>query len=270
MKVTVLTDNNGSGSLGCEWGLSLWIEFEGKRILMDTGTTALFYENAEKLGIPVESADCAVISHAHYDHCGGMDRFFEVNSAAPAYLREGAKENCWHLKDGALGYIGIPKGMLDRHRGRIIPVTGVLELYPNVRIIPHTTVSDAREEDKTAAMLVMEEGKLIPDHFDHEQSLVIDTGDGLVIFSSCSHTGPVNILADVTRALPGRPLRAYIGGLHIYRFSPDRVRTLAREMESAGIRRIWTGHCTGEAFPYLKEIYGDRADQFYAGMIIDL
>ena len=35
MRITVLTDNNSSGDLGCEWGLSFWIEFRGKKILLD-------------------------------------------------------------------------------------------------------------------------------------------------------------------------------------------------------------------------------------------
>ncbi len=269
MRVTVLTDNNRSGSLGCEWGLSLWIEFEGKRILLDTGTTPLFSENARKLGIAIDTADCAVISHAHYDHCGGLPAFFAENPTAYAYLSEDAEENCWHLKNGAHGYIGIPEGMLEEYRDRIIPVTGVLELYPKVWIIPHTPLMNPSRTGETV-MLVREGSEYWPDTFEHEQSLVTDTAEGLVIFSSCSHTGPVNIAADVRKALPDRPLRAYIGGLHIYDRTPDQVREFSAEMQAAGIRTIITGHCTGEAFPYLKEIYGDSAEQFYAGKVIEI
>ena len=269
IKVTVLTDNNSSGSLGSEWGLSLWIEFAGKRILMDTGTTSLFLDNAKKLGIAVDTADCAVLSHAHYDHCGGLEDFFTANPTAPGYLREEAKENCWHLKEGAHRYIGIPRGLLDTWQERIIPVTGVTEILPDVRIVPHSPVKGSPANTGTV-MLIMEGGEFMKDIFDHEQSLVIDDGDGLVIFSGCSHAGPVNIIEDVRRALPGRPLKAFIGGLHIYDQTPEQVRELAGQMEAAGIRRIITGHCTGEAFPYLKEIYGDRTEEFHAGKVIEL
>ncbi len=266
MKITVLTDNNSCGALGSEWGLSFWIEFDGHRILLDTGATSLFYENAQKLGIPIETADCAVLSHAHYDHCGGLSAFFEANHTAPAYLRAGAGENCWHWKDGAYGYIGIPYGVLDRYRERIIPVEGVLELFPNVLIVPHTPATV--RQSANPSLLILEDGNYQPDTFDHEQSLVIDSGDGLVILSSCSHTGPANITADVKRALPGRPLKAYIGGLHIYRWTADQVRELSDEIKAAGIEKVYTGHCTGGAFSYLKENLGNSAVQFYAGMVI--
>ena len=36
-----------------------------------------------------------------------------------------------------------------------------------------------------------------PDNFCHEQSLVLDTDSGLVIFNSCSHGGVVNIINEV-------------------------------------------------------------------------
>lgn len=269
MKITVLSDNNSCGELGAEWGLSFWIEFGSKRILLDTGATSLFMENAAKLGIRIETADCVVLSHAHYDHCGGLPDFFEAVPEVPAYLREGAKENCYHLKEGAYGYIGIQPGVLERYRERIIPVSGILELFPKVWIVPHTPAIRSRQT-ANPSLLILENGEYRPDTFDHEQSLVLDAGDGLVILSSCSHTGPSNIVADVKQALPGRPLIAFIGGLHIYRWTPEQIKELSEDIRKAGIQKIWTGHCTGEAFPYLKENLGDDAEQFYAGMSIDL
>ena len=48
MRVVFLTDNNAMEGLTGEWGLSAYIEYEGKRILLDAGETGLFLENAEK------------------------------------------------------------------------------------------------------------------------------------------------------------------------------------------------------------------------------
>lgn len=268
MKITVLTDNNSSEDLEGEWGLSFWIETESGKILLDTGATSLFHENARKLGIRIEEADCAVLSHAHYDHCGGLEKFFEVSSA-PAYLRAGSKENCYHRKEGVIGYIGIPHGLLERYADRIIPVHTVTEILPKVWIVPHTPLRQVRNT-ANPSLLVLEEGEYKPDCFDHEQSLVAESAGGLVIFSSCSHTGPSNITADVRKAFPGRPIRAFIGGLHIYRWTREQVKDLAEEIKEAGIEKIYTGHCTGEAFTYLKDYLEDKAEQFYAGMIINL
>lgn len=41
MKATVLADNIGEGPLAGEWGLSIYIEYENKKILLDTGASAL-------------------------------------------------------------------------------------------------------------------------------------------------------------------------------------------------------------------------------------
>ena len=77
MKIKVLMDNISSGELAGEWGLSILIEYEGKKILLDTGASGAFAENAEKMGIDLAEVDFAVLSHAHYDHADGMKTFFD-------------------------------------------------------------------------------------------------------------------------------------------------------------------------------------------------
>ena len=78
MKATVLVDNNTKDLLKPEWGLSILIETNGHKILLDTGTTGIFVENAESMGIDLESVDCGVLSHAHFDHADGMEAFFPL------------------------------------------------------------------------------------------------------------------------------------------------------------------------------------------------
>lgn len=75
MKIKVLMDNISSGELAGEWGLSILIEYEGRKILLDTGASGAFAENAEKMGIDLAEVDFAVLSHAHYDHSDGMEAF---------------------------------------------------------------------------------------------------------------------------------------------------------------------------------------------------
>ena len=82
MKATVLVDNIGTEDLAGEWGLSFFIEFRGKKVLLDAGADGLFAENASKLGISLNEADYAVLSHAHYDHADGMAEFFALNTKA--------------------------------------------------------------------------------------------------------------------------------------------------------------------------------------------
>ena len=86
MKATVLSDNIPAENLGCEWGLSIFIEYHGKHILLDAGASGLFLTNADVLGLNMKDVDFGVLSHAHYDHADGIPEFFKVNSSAPIYL----------------------------------------------------------------------------------------------------------------------------------------------------------------------------------------
>ena len=90
MKITVLAENTAADGLEAEHGLSFWIEYEGHRFLLDAGSSDVFAENAGKLGIPVEKAEFAVLSHGHYDHAGGYARWFQENPEGKVYARRGA------------------------------------------------------------------------------------------------------------------------------------------------------------------------------------
>ena len=81
-KITVGVDNIPSEGLKQEWGLSLFIEYGEKKILLDTGSSALFLRNYEKLGLDISDVDYGVLSHAHCDHANGIPAFFEHNSKA--------------------------------------------------------------------------------------------------------------------------------------------------------------------------------------------
>lgn len=107
-----MIENTGQEGMCAEHGLSLYIEYNGGRYLLDTGATSAFLENADKLGIPLDQVDMAFLSHSHYDHSGGFEGFFQRNSKAKVYLQEKAKEACYKITDDERSYIGIPKHLL--------------------------------------------------------------------------------------------------------------------------------------------------------------
>ena len=139
MKVTVLADNIDGECLKGEWGLSHYIEYKDKKVLLDAGLSGLFAENAQKMGIDLEGIDFAVLSHAHDDHANGFDTFFELNSHAPLYVAEGCRENCYDLVDGHYKYAGIPRGILKRHADRIVRAKADMMIDDGIRLLAHTT-----------------------------------------------------------------------------------------------------------------------------------
>lgn len=112
MLAIVLSDNIADGDFQGEWGLSIYIEYNGKNFLLDTGASDLFVQNANKLGKSIKAVDYAILSHAHYDHSDSMATFFNLNNHAPFFLRKGCKENCYSKKRIFHKYIGLPKHIL--------------------------------------------------------------------------------------------------------------------------------------------------------------
>lgn len=270
MKITVLSDNIGCGALRGEWGLAFHIEFNGKKYLLDTGGSELFLSNAEKLGINISEVDCAILSHAHYDHSLGMEAFFRVNSRAEFFVSPNAGENCYAGLGFLSKYIGLPKGVLSAYKERIRKPSGVTEIDKNVFVVPHSTEGLSRI-GRRSHLYVRRGWRYLPDDFTHEQSLVFRTEGGLVIFNSCSHSGADVVMEEVGRAFPGESVKAYLGGLHLFRMSGSEVEEIAGKIRKLGISRVITGHCTGDkAFAVLKSCLGDTIDQFHCGMIIEI
>lgn len=269
MKVTVVVDNITKDALKGEWGLAIHIEQDGKNILLDTGASELFVKNAEKLGVQIEDVDYGILSHGHYDHADGMEEFFRRNHKAKFYLRKGCGENCYFKKWIFRKYIGIPKNILSQHQERIAFIEGDHEIFPGVALIPHKT-QGLDVIGKKNKMYIREKDGWRPDDFAHEQSLVIETPSGLVIFNSCSHAGADRIIEEVKEAYPSRKIRGMIGGFHIYNQSKEEVKALAKRIQDTGVEEIYTGHCTGKkSFDVLKEELGEMVHQLYVGLDIE-
>lgn len=76
LRIRVLLENHkGAGadkSLKARPGLSLLVEDESTSILFDTGPDGSFMQNVLAMGIDLSDVSAVVLSHGHYDHCGGV------------------------------------------------------------------------------------------------------------------------------------------------------------------------------------------------------
>ena len=271
MKVTVLADNLDGETLQGEWGLSHLIEYRDKTVLLDAGLSGLFAENARKLGIDLEEVDFAVLSHAHDDHANGFDTFFEVNSHAPLYIAEGCREYCYDFDEGRFIYAGIPQGILKRHAGRIVRAKGDMMIADGVRLLGHSTPGLDRLGLEEQMFLKRGPHGYVPDDFRHEQSLIFEQDDGVVVFNSCSHAGADNIVKEAIRAYPDRKIKAMIGGFHLFNKTDEYVRAFAARVGDTGVESIYTGHCTGDrALAILKEELGDIVHTLRTGLVFEI
>jgi len=267
-KVSVIVDNIPNGDIAGEWGLCLLVEFDNKKILVDTGASNLFEENLIKLGFDIEDIDYAVLSHAHYDHANGMVKFFQKNKKAKFYIRETTEENCYFKKFIFHKYIGIPKNILSDYAERFEVASGDYELFNGVYLIPHKT-EGLEAYGKREMMYQRTKKEWKPDNFSHEQSLVLDTDKGLVIINSCSHGGAVNIINEVSRTFPDKHVYGLIGGFHLFNKSEEEIREVSNKIRETGIDYVCTGHCTkNRAYAIMKEELGDKIHQLKTGLRI--
>lgn len=269
VRATVIVDNKSREGLPGEWGLCIYIEKDGKKILLDAGASDLFVTNAERLNIVLDQVDMAVLSHAHYDHANGMRAFLKQNQKANFYLRESAAENCYHKKKLFRKYIGIPRHILREYPDRIVFAKGDLQIAEGVYLIPHKT-EGLEVAGKREKMYQKRKGRWYPDDFSHEQSLVIRSDKGLVIFNSCCHGGAANVIREVGDTFPQEKVYALIGGFHTHNKTEQEVRTLGAKIRKTGIEYVCTGHCTGEAaYAILKEELGDVLHPLQTGLIME-
>ena len=277
MKVTVLIENSSNSDLICEHGLSLFIEYNGLRYLLDAGSTDAFLENAYRLQVSVKDADICILSHGHYDHSGGFARFLGGGRTADIYAMRQVGEPHYSGSGGRLHEIGMPEEVWPVYKERFRLIDGRTRIADGVYLLPHAS-KNLEEIGARAGLYRMCGKKLLPDDFSHELSLVLDTAKGLVIFNSCSHAGIINIIEETKSAFPYRKLYAYLGGLHMKGkengretclYTETEIRKIADVLDAAGLELLYTGHCTGRpAFEQLRIHLGNRVQELTTGRII--
>ena len=257
MKIRALMENTARApEIFSEHGLSLYIETGKHRILFDTGQSGRFADNAERMGADLRAVDLAVLSHGHYDHGGGLERFLELNRTAPVYLSQYAFEPHWNGEKD----IGLDPALRESPRLRYVKERTVLdegiELYPMAGFSPEYPL-------RPDGLSTIREGRRMAEDFRHEQYLLIREGGKTVLFSGCSHAGILNIAGWFEPDL-------LVGGFHFKNLDPEGegrevLEQAARVLKTHRTRYV-TCHCTGTAqYGFLKERMGGSLGYLSAG-----
>lgn len=73
MRLKIVYDNEAESGFISGWGFSCLIETTDEKILFDTGWDGnLLLHNMKRFGVEREDINSIVISHAHWDHAGGI------------------------------------------------------------------------------------------------------------------------------------------------------------------------------------------------------
>jgi 7,8-dihydropterin-6-yl-methyl-4-(beta-D-ribofuranosyl)aminobenzene 5'-phosphate synthase len=218
--LTVLYDNYVFQD-GCaaDWGFAAIIEGFQKTILFDSGTKEdVFLKNVTDLNVDLKKVDLVFISHDHGDHTGGLPAFFKVKSGLPVYVPFGANPAF--------------QSSITQRGGNLIAVKESLPIFPGV-----FSTGDL--------------GEAI-----HEQAIVIDSPEGLVVVTGCAHPGIVLILEKV-KEIWKKDIRMVLGGFHLVQTPPAEVEKIVARFKELGVKRVGATHCTGApAIEMFRKAFG--------------
>ena len=259
MKWTVLSDNRSSDSrLSTEHGLSIILQTEQHKILLDTGASDVFIKNAEQLGIDLSDVDYVFISHGHSDHAGGLRYFLEYNRQAQVIVSPDAMSGKFFSKRGNLHSITTEWPEIDDDR--LILIDQTCEIAEGLHPIAHIPQIHPMPKGNQNLYILDVHGDYIHDDFRHELALY---ADGL-LFTGCAHSGLENILA----ACPW-PVHTVVGGFHLLdgQESEEELAALTQRLKANYPETLfYTSHCTGDnVFEVMSGVMGEQLLSFKCG-----
>ncbi len=253
-----------------EHGLSFWIETGQGRLIFDTGQTeAVLSRNLRLLGLRLEDADALALSHAHYDHTGGLEAILSKNAGLPLYAHTDIFQPRYTLRKGEYQSIGllVTREALASRAALHLSSTPV-EIFPGL-----WTTGDIFErpepEGRSVHHFIRTAEGWQPDPYRDDLSLALKTQSGLVIICGCCHAGLLNTFFHVERMF-NQPIVAIIGGTHLVMadnlYLGHVIDVLSERYKSL---HYYLNHCTGErAYHMLARSFGSRVKTCPAGTVI--
>lgn len=275
MRIVSLIENiSNCEKYTSEHGLSLYIEYKGKRYIMDTGATGKFIDNANIKGIDLKNIDLVIISHNHYDHIGGLEKLFEINNNVKVVIEKGALQKFYSKTVMNENYIGEREGLFTDYKDRFIFIDSKYNIADGFDVMTCDTIDENFICKDRKRLCVLKNNSLVEDDFSHELFAVINDNNKIIVLSSCSHIGIINIVMNVKNTYSDKKISYIIGGFHMRGlFGMDTlncdesyVKEVANKLDELGVENIYTCHCTGtKAYSIFKEVFGKRTKYFVTG-----
>lgn len=219
--MTIVFDNYNRNypQLRSLWGFSAYLE--AHRLLFDTGSNGrVLLENMKALDIDPKEIEYLFISHAHWDHIGGLDSILEANPNITLFVPES----------------------LSKH------------LIKDLHTLAKEVIVTTNKPQNLFGMLYA--SGLLGDKTP-EQSLIID-GEKPVVLTGCGHYGIENIVNRASEIIH-KPIHLAVGGFHLMHSDQKQILETILELKKSGVQFVCPTHCTGDqAIEMFAQSFGDH------------
>jgi 7,8-dihydropterin-6-yl-methyl-4-(beta-D-ribofuranosyl)aminobenzene 5'-phosphate synthase len=276
LKVICVVDNAAlrSSHLWAEHGLAFWIATETGVILLDTGQSGdVLCHNMDELRLENQAIRAVAVSHAHYDHTGGLTALAgRISPGLPLYANAALLRERFAQRGGNFQPIGLPVDKIWLHAHFMMHLhQEPQQILPDVWTTGAITTRPYPQGGSRHHFVYNGKG-YVADTYDDDLSLVIEIEAGLVLICGCCHAGLLNTMEHVQRIF-NRPIVLIAGGTHLSSADNPMLVKIAQTLASGGtIRRIYLNHCSGElAYCTLRHYLGDdKVHPCPAGSVIDI
>jgi 7,8-dihydropterin-6-yl-methyl-4-(beta-D-ribofuranosyl)aminobenzene 5'-phosphate synthase len=273
MKVTCVVDNAvcDHSTFWGEHGLAFLIETKsGFMLLFDTGRSGtVLLHNLKLLDVGPEAINALAISHAHYDHTGGLQALLDQVAGIPLYAHPDLFRERFSRRKG-LKSVGLPleREVLDQRLTFQLSAEPT-EILPGVWTTGEIT-DRAEPEGRSPHHLVRGMEDWEPDPYRDDMALILETGKGLVVLCGCCHAGLLNTLAHVRRTF-GVDFIAVAGGTHLLQADEAHLRRVIEVLRELSVPWLYLNHCTGQrAYVTLAQAFGEAVAPCPVGTTFEL
>ncbi|MCP4678780.1 MAG: MBL fold metallo-hydrolase [Deltaproteobacteria bacterium] len=262
VSITVLVEERAHRpGLVAEHGWSVWIEKDSRRVLFDVGQKNEILVNASFLGVDLRECDTIVLSHGHYDHCGGLDSVWSSVPDKKVYAHPAAlNEKYARNEDGTSRYNGMPRSSIDTFTGspgRLIDTSKPTDLGSGLFVTGE--IPRVSEFEDAGGAYFSDSQLLHPDPIMDDQALFFESADGIVVVLGCAHAGVINTAQYICKLTGDKRIHAILGGMHLLHASQERIQSTIKELERLDPALLGTSHCTGPAATkQLMSIFGEK------------